>query len=202
MATSPLATAGKDTVLQAAGIGGSGTMGIKDILTNPSLLKTGSGLLQYLTAGQQSGQLEDYFKQLQSAMDPTNNPFTKRALDFYDTYSQEGAGLPPRYQSILDYVKRGAERQGVAQHGGTSANSGATADIMASAVSRTFGQLFDQDLSTLISGIGPSSGLAASALGPAADIASGMSQATGSQGQAQQGMLEGGLGFLSDVLFK
>ena len=55
-------------------------MGIKEILTNPSLLKTGAGLLSYLTAGQQQGKLEDYFKQLQDMMNGnTNNPFTQRA---------------------------------------------------------------------------------------------------------------------------
>ena len=98
-------------------------------------------------------------------------------------------------------MKQGAERQGVARHGGTSANSGATADIMASAVARTADSLFNNDLATLISGIGPSSGLQTAALQAAPDILSGITQSQDSQNQALTGAISGGLGFLSDVLF-
>lgn len=137
-------------------------------------------MVELIGANRQQNLLENWMQQTTN-MANTPGPFAQRALDFYDQFASGGSQLPGRYQSILDYVTKATQRKGVAGKGGTAEMSGATANILGEAVARTGAQMFNQDLSTLISGIGPGSAVQRQIIASQPDILSGISQTYGKQ---------------------
>jgi hypothetical protein len=188
--------------MAAGGASSGATSMLGKILSNSdNIMNMGEGIAGIISANKQQKALKGQMGNLDNIMSgqaDRNNPFTKRALDFYDEF-EEGGELPQRYKTILDYVTQASERKGVAQHGGTSQMSGATANIMSEAVSRTFAEMFDRDLATLISGISPASGLQQTALTQYNDLLSGITQTKDKKSDATMTAISGGLDFLKDI---